>query len=271
MSAHPIEDAHDVRRFGGKAAGLARARRGGLPVPHARALSTDVVEDIVAGRAAHVLEQLRAALRGPLAVRSSAVDEDSSAASFAGQHATVLGVQGLVELEQAVREVHASATAPSALAYRARAGIADAPRIAVVVQELVSPVCAGVLFTRDPRDGSKRTFIECAWGLGETIVQGLVMPERWVIEAELVIERDAGHKDVEIVHDGGAARQREVEPARHAAFCLDDALVRELLVLARSADAVFESDAHDIEWAFADGVLWFLQRRPITSRFGSKS
>jgi pyruvate,water dikinase len=264
-----LEGSLDADLYGGKAAQLATAVRAGLPVPHGAALSVDFVGAIAAGDPAAIAELERAAalVRPPLAVRSSAVGEDSDTASFAGQHATVLNVTSSEELATAIRAVWASAHAESALAYRRRLGVNSAPRMGVVVQELVDADCAGVLFTRNPVDGSDELVIEASWGLGEAVVAGLVTPDRFRLRRDgTAVERVPGTKDLTIGlrPDGGTA-QAQVPPARVHEPCLDDAQLAALHSLALRCEEVF-GGTQDLEWAFAEDRLYLLQRRALTGR-----
>ncbi len=125
---------------------------------------------------AALLEAVRA-LPTPLAVRSSAVGEDSAGASFAGQHITVLNVPSADDVEAAVREVWWSANSDSAITYRKRLGVFARPSVGVVVQSLLQPDTAGVMFTRNPITGADERMIEASWGLGEAVVSGRVIPD----------------------------------------------------------------------------------------------
>src|SRR5580692_9740265 len=111
----PLADAEDVSRFGAKATGLGAAERADMRVPPGVALSGDIVDQIAAGDAAALAELARAtaSLRGPLAVRSSAVDEDGADASFAGQHLTLLNVPSVDDLSSAIQEIWWSANSDS--------------------------------------------------------------------------------------------------------------------------------------------------------------
>ena len=156
MKPAPLADALDERPGGGKAASLAKALRAGLPVPPGFALSPPIVEAVF-GADADALKYLRAeftALAGPCAVRSSAIGEDSDQASFAGQHVTVLNVRHEDDVAGAVLNVRESAHTESALAYRRTLGLDAAPRIGVVVQRMIEPDCAGVMFTKNPLTGA---------------------------------------------------------------------------------------------------------------------
>lgn len=261
----PLPDATDAPAFGGKAAQLAVAAAAGLPVPAGFALPWQLVDAVAAGER-QALAALGAAppLEGGLAVRSSGVDEDSAGASFAGQHLSRLNVAAS-QLPEAVKEVCDSARGDAALAYRRRMDLDSPPRIGVVVQEMVDAQVSGVLFRPNPITGADECVIEAAWGLGEAVVGGLVTPDlfRVGLQGE-VLERRVGTKDVEIASvPGGGTSERSTDADRARAPCLDDRQLGELLALAAACVRVFEG-SQDLEWAFADGRLWLLQRRPVT-------
>jgi pyruvate,water dikinase len=266
-----LEQSLDPDRFGGKAAQLAAALHAGLPVPRGVALSVELVAAVAAGSpaAAEDLERAWSLLRPPLAVRSSAIGEDSEAASFAGQHLTCLNVCSVSDTAVAVEAIWRSARSESALAYRQRLGLAGLPRIAVVLQELIDAECAGVLFTRNPLDGADELVVEAAWGLGEAVVAGLVIPDRFRIARDgAVLERVAGVKDLAIAQAStGSTRQVPVADARARALCLDDDQLTALVCLAGRCEPVF-AGARDLEWAFAGGALHLLQCRAITRSGG---
>jgi pyruvate,water dikinase len=252
---------------GGKAANLSMAVRAGLPVPEGFALSWEAVDVIGAGMPGGE-QALSAHLRGfadiPLAVRSSAVGEDSPAASFAGQHLTMLNVAGEAAVLDAIRQVWRSGKDEAAVVYRRRMGVSDDPRIGVVVQRLVPADVAGVLFTCDPVSGDPdRWVIEASWGLGEAVVAGLVSPDHYVASPSgIILEARQGTKKVAVMPDpGGGTSQRVVEDE---GWCLDEAAVQALAGLGAACERLFGS-GQDIEWAFSGGRLWLLQSRPITS------
>ena len=103
-------------------------------------------------------------LAGPFAVRSSAVDEDGADASFAGQHVTLLNVPTVDALPPALGEIWWSANSDSAISYRKRVGLFTRPSVAVVVQKLLDPDTAGVMFTRNPVTGADERMIEASSG-----------------------------------------------------------------------------------------------------------
>jgi pyruvate, water dikinase len=262
----PLGDVTDPSVFGGKAVQLGAAIRAGLPVPHGVALSWDTVDAVADGDTA-AIDTMRVACAGggPWAVRSSAVGEDSGAASFAGTHDTVLGVAGVHAIADAVRRVRKSAHEAAARGYRARLGIAGTPRMGVVVQVLVDAEVAGVLFTRNPVTGVAERVIEASWGLGEAVVAGLVTPDRYRLDAAgRVRERRRGDKDVAVRRHGPGTAEVPVPAALVHALCLGDRELAALHGLAAACDAVFGPTGHDVEFAFAGGTLFLLQRRPIT-------
>jgi pyruvate,water dikinase len=267
MKPVALREATDEGVFGGKAVQLGAGIRAGLPVPGGTALPARLVEAVAAGDVAamDLLAEVGHALEGPLAVRSSAVGEDSEQASFAGQHVTRLNVHSGSALAEAVCAIWESARSDSALAYRRRLGITDEPRIGVVVQTLVAPDVAGVLFTQNPLDGADERVIEATWGLGEAVVAGLVTPDRYRVSREgTVIERVAGAKSVAIRSrpDGGTIEE-DVAAERASVLCLEDGHLHQLHDLATRCEKVF-GGTQDLEWAFAGEMLYLLQRRAIT-------
>jgi pyruvate,water dikinase len=254
----------DPTMYGGKAANLSAAVGAGLPVPAGFALSWEDVDAIVseAGDNSKTLDLAELA-EIPLAVRSSAIGEDSQAASFAGQHLTVLNVVGRDAVMVAIEHVWQSGRDEAALAYRQRMRIAEDPRVGVVLQRLVAAEVAGVLFTRDPVSlATDRWVIEASWGLGESVVAGLVSPDLYITTPSGdLLEAHQGTKTVAVLPDaGGGTIQREVEDN---GWCLDDAAVRALAGLGRECERLFGS-GQDIEWAFTGKSVWLLQSRPIT-------
>jgi pyruvate,water dikinase len=267
----PLADAGTEAAFGGKAAALAVAVRAGLPVPPGLALAAPLVDAVGAGEAGalDVLASLPVP-DGPLAVRSSAIGEDSAGASFAGQHATLLNVLGGASLVEAVREVWRSAHTESALAYRARMGVEGPPRMGVVVQRLAAAEVAGVLFTRNPITGADERLIEAAWGLGESVVQGRVVPDRYRVSREgQVLERTPGRMAMAVRPlAGGSVADQPISAWLKDVPCLDDGKLAALHRLALDCEAVWEG-GHDLEWAFVGGEVSLLQRRPITTVAGA--
>jgi EmrB/QacA subfamily drug resistance transporter len=278
-----LADAAAEETFGGKASSLARAIGAGLPVPAGFAVSWELVARIAAGdgiaenaiASAFLDHQMDAALQRAetrdssshrVAVRSSAIGEDSLDASFAGQHATVLNVGSEEALLEAVRTIHASARSEGALEYRKRMRLGAEPRIAVVVQQLIEADAAGVMFTRDPVTGADERVIESAWGLGEGVVSGTVTPDRFRVRTDgTITERHAAMKEGAIrVDPNGGTTEVPLTPEDAARLTLTDAHLGALHDLAQKCETFF-GGPQDIEWAIANDELFLLQSRPITS------
>jgi len=263
-----LAHADDESAFGGKAVSLGAAVRAGLPVPPGAAVATTTVNRVAEGVGA-AIEMVLASAHIPdarLAVRSSAVGEDSADASFAGQHVTKLNVRKAA-VHQAVRLVWESARTESALTYRARKGLPADPAIGAVVQMLVEPVAAGVMFTRNPVTGANERLIEASWGLGEAVVNGIVVPDRVrMSSAGSVLEFVAGDKDVKIWYgDDDGTIEVPVESSLRQRACIGDAHLAALQDLAERCGRVW-GPALDIEWALGgDDTIYLLQCRPITT------
>ena len=267
----PLAKAHDDAIFGSKAVGLGEAERGGLPLPPGVALGGSIVEAVASGeaRAIRKVEKAVRPLGGPLAVRSSAVDEDGAEASFAGQHLTLLGVKSSEVVAEAVRKIWWSANSDSAITYRKRSNLFHRPSVGVVVQVLLDPEAAGVMFTQNPINGADERMIEASWGLGEVVVDGRVIPDNFRISSSgEVLERRPGLKKVAVrmLADGGTVEE-EVAPELVERPCLDGDQLSQLNRLAERCEEVY-GPARDIEWAIAGGELYLLQCRAVT-RAGS--
>jgi len=263
----PLAKARETAIYGSKAVGLGDALRQGIPVPPGVALSGPIVEAVAAGEEEAIkgVAKLVRPLQAPLAVRSSAADEDGAEASFAGQHLTLLNVPSADEVNSALREIWWSANSDSAISYRQRVGLFTRPSVGVVVQTLLNPDVAGVMFTKNPITGADESMIEASWGLGEAVVAGLVIPDNYRIDRSgTVLERTPGRKRVAIrsVPSGGTVEE-QVPPEDAERLCLDDDQLQEMHELAVRCEEVY-GPARDIEWAFAAGKLYLLQCRAVT-------
>ena len=268
MKPLPLTEQLEECLVGGKAASLAAATRAGLPVPTGVALPFEFADAVAAGDSGskHQLAAIFRTLGAPLVARSSAIGEDSEQATFAGQYVTRLNLRSGPQLIAAVLAIWDSARSPSALAYRERLRLPREPKMGFVIQHLVDADTAGVLFSRNPITGSDELVIEAAWGLGESVVAGLVTPDRFRLRRDgAVVERIAGLKDVAVRIDPGAGtREREVPDRLARMLCLDDRQLAALHALTLRCDEVF-GGSHDLEWAFAGERLYLLQRRPLTA------
>ncbi|MFE7628862.1 PEP/pyruvate-binding domain-containing protein [Kocuria sp. NPDC057446] len=229
---------------GGKAAGLGALLRAGERVPDGFCLTTEAHRrGTVPERA--VLAAYEHLGGGPVAVRSSATAEDLPDASFAGQQDTVLGVEGGDALLAAIRRCWASLNSERAVAYRAAQGLeVEEPAMAVVVQRMVDPAAAGVMFTANPLTGTRtETVVDAVPGLGTGVVDGATDTDHYVLPGRGPLPGDQDHG------------------------CLSPDRLRELQRTGQRVQRAL-GGPQDIEFAYdADGTLWLLQSRPITTLF----
>jgi pyruvate, water dikinase len=257
----PLADlrASDEALFGGKSAALGELIDAGLPVPPGFALSTSASLDDVA-------EHYRELGEPPVAVRSSAVGEDSAEATFAGMQDTYLWVRGAEAVADAVRRCRASLDNPEAVAYRERIG-GPPPAMGVTIQTMVDAAVAGVMFTCNPVTGDPSTVaVNASWGLGLAVVGGEVTPDEYRVSKVTgeVLQRTVGPKEIEYVAGAEGPVSRQVEDERKAVACLDDGQLEALLEVARRVEKHFGCH-QDIEWAIdGEGELFMLQSRPVT-------
>jgi phosphoenolpyruvate synthase/pyruvate phosphate dikinase len=255
-----FDEAPSAELVGGKGAALAAMACAGLPVPPGFCIppgamvSQTIVSDALVRLAADAV-----------AVRSSAIAEDSSLASFAGVHLSRLNVRSAAGVLAALDEVRASATTAAAIAYRARRRISGQPRIAAVVQRMVWPDVSGIAFTSNPVTGQDRIVIEAAWGLGESIVSGAVTPDRFVLSPDgTVLDSTVGIKDVAVVARGEGTEEVPVDPVLHSVPCIDSTTLAAVAELARRCARLF-GRPQDVEWALVAGEILPLQSRPVTT------
>ena len=203
------------------------------------------------------------------AIRSSATVEDLTTASFAGQHDTYLNVMGPAAILQHVSRCLASLFTERAVTYRLRSGF-DHRKVsmAVVVQQMVVPQAAGILFTIDPVTSNRKiTTVEAGVGLGETLVSGQVNADVYrVRDGEVIAKAIATKQFATRASLGGGTHEEPIEPARQDQPALTDAQVVRLAQLGRRMEAHFGCP-QDIEWCLVDDDFNIVQSRPITTVF----
>ena len=273
------EACQDVGLTGGKGASLARMTAEGLPVPPGfvipsyvleEALDTERMLELAATQSAEGLQELVARCQPPtdeitaayenlvgtrvtatykkvgdakVAVRSSAVAEDSEAASYAGQQETYLFVEGAEEVCRRVVDCWASFFSERALFYRSEKGSLEDLRMAVVVQRMVDPEKSGVIFTVDPvRRRRDRMVVEAVRGVGEQVVSGEVTPDHYSLDRK------------------GKLKREKIVDER----VLTDEELLKLSELGRKLEEKHGS-AQDIEWAIVGEEIFLLQSRPVTT------
>src|SRR5215469_14929518 len=203
------------------------------------------------------------------AVRSSATAEDLPTASFAGQQDTYLNVVGPTAILQHVSRCWASLFTERAVTYRVRNGF-DHRKIhmAVVVQQMVFPQAAGILFTADPVTSNRKiASIEASFGLGEALVSGLVNADVYKVRDEAIVARAVAIKQLAIrASPGGGTQQLPIEQERQQQPALTDAQTLQLAKLGRRIEEHF-GHPQDIEWCLVAGGFQIVQSRPITTLF----
>lgn len=199
------------------------------------------------------------------AVRSSSTEEDLQGASFAGGYRTLLGVRA-DELERAVGQCYASLFSLSVLAYKSARGLSlSTPAMAVIIQQQLASEVAGVAFSLNPLNNDyDQVAVDANWGLGETVVDGSVSPDHWIIDKTggRIISTSIGSKRRSRWQlSQGGVEQREAY--RSDERCLNDEQLGQVIGLTRRVESLYRQPV-DIEWAFVGQRLYILQARPIT-------
>ncbi|MGR3937398.1 rifamycin-inactivating phosphotransferase [Streptomyces sp. BRA346] len=203
------------------------------------------------------------------AVRSSATAEDLPTASFAGQQDTYLNVVGPEAILQHVSRCWASLFTERAVTYRRRNGIDHRTvHMAVVVQQMVFPHAAGILFTADPVTGNRKVAtVDAGFGLGEALVSGLVNPDVFTVrDGEVAAKTIAAKQRAVHALPTGGTREVAIDAQRQEQPALTDAQVVRLVQLGRRIEAHF-GRPQDIEWCLVDDGFQIVQSRPITTLF----
>ena len=277
---HP--DCHDVALVGGKVAGLS-GLAAEYRVPPGFCVTTvaldrwsegdgvDVPHAGVREALAQAYRELGARGGAPdlrVAVRSSAVDEDGGAASFAGQYETFLNVSGVDAVVEAVGRCRASLRAPRVVAYRRMNGLpTDDVRLAVLVQQLVPSDVSAVMFTANPVSLNRdEIVVNASWGLGESIVGGTVTPDTIIVrKSDLrILSRDVAEKRRMTVSVDGGTDEVDVPKFLRKTASLGDTQILEMARLGLSLEARHHRPV-DVECAYHAQDLYLLQCRPITT------
>jgi pyruvate, water dikinase len=263
------------------AAALARVREGDVETVQAAAdeivaaiRATPVPEAVRAEIATRYAELAQAAgddREPPVAVRSSAVGEDSGEATFAGQQETYLWVRGAGGVCDAVRDCWASTYSAPAMSYRARMAADRHPEMGVTVQLMVDAAVSGVMFTCNPVSGDPSIVaVNASWGLGLGVVGGEVTPDEYLlskITGEVVRQSVAAkHLEYRPASGGRGTECVPVDEERQSEACLDAERLRALVDVAKRVQRYFGTH-QDVEWAMARGGegLFVVQSRPVTA------
>jgi len=232
-----------------------------------RAIEETAIPDDVASAITRSVTRLGG--QAAYAVRSSATAEDLPTASFAGQQDSYLNVVGSAAILRDVSRCLASLFTERAVTYRLRSGFEHRKvQMAVVVQRMVFPQAAGVLFTADPVTSNRKVVsIEASFGLGEALVAGLVNADAYQVRDGDVVVKTIGAKRLAIrALPAGGTEELAIEADRQEQPALTDAQIVRLARLGRRIEAHF-GRPQDIEWCLVDDEFQIVQSRPITTLF----
>lgn len=294
-----------IKEIGGKALGLHELKKIGIPVPVWATITSAMFKSIyqtdsqfnsrlklenvapleLAGKireylkgiqlaGAHqdilreVWQRISEAGKKPVAVRSSAADEDSKALSFAGQMDSFLNIRSFEEFLNAVRSCWASLFGERAVLYRMQHKINPwNARIAVVVQQMIESEISGVIFTANPLTGNtQEMLVSSTWGLGEGLVSGALDADTFILNSSGVnIKSEIADKKQRVNYlPAGATAVVEVEAAQQSIPSLTKKQLKKLHGLAKKVQN-FKNIPMDIEFGVERKRIYLLQARPITN------
>jgi pyruvate,water dikinase len=252
--------------FGGEVKGLKKyeeASRGLRRIVEAKEMPQDMRDTIVS-----YYEDLCDRCGGEVAVSV----RSAGTVSHPGQYETCLNVKGRDEVLAKVVKVWSSIYNARTIAALDRKGlpVEESPPIGVAVLELVRARCAGVGFTCHPVSGdSSRIVIEGNWGLGESVVNGALIPDKYIVDKNTlnIIERTMGEKPTQVVASERGAVEQETPPEKQCMYCLGDEEVVRIAELAKALEAHF-GVPQDMEWAISEDApfpdnIFLLQTRPV--------
>lgn len=299
---HPHDELSLIQSFGGgKATNLARMSQMGFPVPSWIALSTRAYQEFLhqhqlreqltpSGDLKHFEQfvedlflshplphDVEVALRnfleqrdvqGYVAVRSSALDEDSGEHSFAGQFSSFLFLSDWEEISKSIRKCWASGYSERGLRYRRERGLStDDIQVGVVIQDMIDSDSSGVAFSRDPTHPLQRNsvMISSVWGQGEGLVSGALDADLFIWDRETKkIKHQVVPKTHLFVQEGQGVAQKSLSTEKQEIPSLSEEKILEVAQMAvRLEDLI--GVPQDIEWSVQNGTLFLLQTRPITT------
>lgn len=262
----------DVAQVGGKGGSLGEMTQAGILVPPGFVVTTEVYQkyhksEIPAEVQNEILEKFDELKLDRVAVRSSAIAEDSADTSWAGQFETILNVSrdGLIK---AIGDCWQSADSETVKGYAEHNKVAEEKlALAVVVQQMINSEVSGVVFTKNPVSGAEdEIMIEACYGLGEMLVQGMVTPDNYMInKSDLSIkDKQVASQAKKMVNTDSGTAEVEVEASDQDQQKLADEKLKGLAEIVMKIEEHYGSP-QDIEWTLSEGKLYILQSRPITT------
>jgi pyruvate,water dikinase len=249
LSLLKAEDRDKIRELSGDIRGAFEA----IAIPQ------DIIEEILS----------RINEKNAYAVRSSATAEDLTTASFAGQQDTYLNIIGKEAILKHIGKCWASLFTERAVIYRLQNGF-DHRRVylAVVVQQMVFPQAAGIMFTADPVTSNRKVVsIDAGFGLGEAMVSGLVNADNYKVRDAKIVDKKISAKKLAIyAGKSGGTKEQGIEPKKQNTQALADDQILQLERIGRKIERHFGSP-QDIEWCLVDDTFYIVQSRPITTLY----
>ncbi len=237
-------------------------------------IETGKIPDEVAREVISYYKKLSGVFKKALvAVRSSATAEDAPGTSFAGQQASFLNVQGEANLLLKVKECWASLFTERSIFYRVENKIKhESVKVSVAVQKMVQSEVSGVMFSVDPVTQDKdRIIIESVWGLGEMIVQGSVVPDKYIVQKGTfaILSKETSDQAIQLIKIKGETKEVEVPlKIRDRQKITDEEIVKLAKIVSKLQDHYYFPQ--DCEWAKEKDELFIVQTRPITTLSASK-
>ncbi len=232
-----------------------------------RAIEETAIPEEIAKTVIHHLTKLGE--KDAYAVRSSATAEDLATASFAGQQDTYLNIIGKEAILRHISKCWASLFTDRAVTYRIQNGFDHRKvHLSVVVQKMVFPEAAGILFTADPITSNRKVIsIDASFGLGEALVSGLVNADNYKVRDGSIIDKKISAKKLAIyaLKEGGT-EEKKIDAGRQNAQTLTDGQILELEKTGRRIETHF-GRPQDIEWCLCDNQFFIVQSRPITTLY----
>lgn len=262
----------DIKNVGGKGGSLGELAQAGFPVPPGFVVTTEVFRKSNLGEIPKDIEQeiLQAFDKlgvERVAVRSSAVAEDSEKASWAGQLETYFDIDRDKLLEK-IRDCWNSIKSERALAYAGQNNINEKDlSVAVVIQKMVDSEASGVMFTVNPiSKNPDELLIEAGFGLGEYLVQGLIIPDNFLVDKSTLEIKNAeiGVQGRMLIFKDGKNQEVKLSEEEGGKQAIPDEQVKDLARLGKEIEKHF-GKPQDIEWAVQNGKIYILQSRPITT------
>lgn len=256
-----------INLVGGKGSSLIQLFTAGLPVPDGFIVTTNVGKESSLQLQTSIMAAFDSLGADRVAVRSSAVAEDSQEASWAGQFESYLNVTR-DKLIESITRCQQSALSIAVNEYAERKSIEkDQLKLAVVIQKMVESEVSGVAFSVNPiTKNTDEVMIEAIYGFGELLVQGMITPDNYLVrkDSSEILDKKVAHKANMMIYESGKNTEKAVSESQADEPCLSDEQIVELSNLVARVEKHYASP-QDIEWALENGRFYIVQARPVTT------